>query len=113
MNLPEARGAVLLGSTLKEDGAAGLSTISDSCSGNRLRWGVNEMRRMEDIDAEIIRTHGESLDEINRDNEKERIKKSCRGGHGLRPYNAPKDSMMCEECQKPIGPKGSEFFGCK
>jgi hypothetical protein len=38
--------------------------------------------------------------------------RNCAGSHGLRPYNAPNDSMTCGGCQQTMQ-KSDPFRGCK
>ena len=79
--------------------------------GGRLRWGGNETRRAEDVDAQIELKHGGyGSDDDDGGGGGGECKPNCRGGHGLRSYNAPNDSLKCDECAKRMS-KGSEFYG--
>jgi len=37
---------------------------------------------------------------------------TCKGGHGLKNYNAPNDNLVCDRCKHKLQ-KGNPFHGCK
>jgi len=37
---------------------------------------------------------------------------TCKGGHGLKNYNAPNDNLVCDRCKNKLQ-KGNPFHGCK